>query len=200
MPVNTTDVTTLLKRLEVLKNVIALQVADSTMEQVILVDEQDNETGVMEKLRAHVEGRLHRAISVFVFNTKGELLLQQRASGKYHSANLWTNTCCSHPRPGEAVQDAAIRRLYEEMGLTCALKEAFSFVYKAKLENNLTEYEFDHVFKGITDELPAPDDTEVASWKYIDRDVLIEDIERQPGKYTEWFKICLSDRQEELFK
>src|SRR4051812_29061284 len=109
------------------------------MEQVILVDENDNETGVTEKLRAHIEGRLHRAISVFIFNTKGDLLIHQRAADKYHSANLWTNTCCSHPRPGEDVADAAIRRLKEEMGLVCEIKKAFSFVYHAQLENNLTE-------------------------------------------------------------
>jgi len=154
----------------------------------------------MEKLQAHIDGRLHRAISVFIFNTKGELLLQQRAPGKYHSANLWTNTCCSHPRPGEAVHDAAVRRLYEEMGLTCKLTEVFSFVYKAKLESDLTEYEYDHVFKGVTDDIPMPDDTEAASWKYIDKRALIKDIEEHPGKYTEWFKICMSEQQEELFK
>src|SRR3954471_11008031 len=108
------------------------------MEYVVLTDGQDNEMGVMEKLQAHKDGRLHRAISVFIFNTKGELLLQQRAAGKYHSANLWTNTACSHPRPGESAFDAANRRLFEEMGLVCDLKEKFSFIYKAKLADDLT--------------------------------------------------------------
>lgn len=123
------------------------------MEYVVLVDEQDKETGTMEKLQAHLNGRLHRAVSVFLFNSKGELLLQQRASGKYHSANLWTNTCCSHPRPGESAYDAANRRLYEEMGLACELSEVFSFIYKAHLGNNLTEHEFDHVFVGTNDNI-----------------------------------------------
>ena len=169
------------------------------MEQVILVDGQDNETGVMEKLQAHIEGRLHRAISVFIFNSKGELLLQQRAEGKYHSANLWTNTCCSHPRPGEPVQDAAVRRLFEEMGLRCELKEVFSFVYKAQLDHNLTEYEFDHVFVGTCDDLPKPDVTEVAAWMYIKPDTLIKDTGEYPDKYTAWFSICLQDWTNELF-
>jgi isopentenyl-diphosphate Delta-isomerase len=163
------------------------------MEQVILVDEHDHETGTMEKMQAHVEGKLHRAISVFLFSTKGELLLQQRAFGKYHSSLLWTNTCCSHPRPGETPKDAATRRLQEEMGITCELKEAFSFIYKAELDHNLTEYEYDHVFTGVTDALPAPDKTEVAGWKYVDIDTLKQDIHAHPEKYTEWFKICLRD-------
>jgi isopentenyl-diphosphate delta-isomerase len=163
------------------------------MEYVVLVDEQDKEIGTMEKLQAHVEGKLHRAISVFIYNTKGEFLLQQRAAGKYHSANLWTNTCCSHPREGENVIDAAARRLYEEMDMKCELKEAFSFVYKAALENNLTEYEYDHVFIGISDVMPSPDREEVGAWKYISKDELIADIKANPGNYTEWFKICLMD-------
>jgi isopentenyl-diphosphate delta-isomerase len=170
------------------------------MEQVVLVDQNDNKTGVMEKLQAHLEGRLHRAISVFIFNSKGELLLQQRAAGKYHSANLWTNTCCSHPRPGERVHDAAERRLYEEMGLKCDLKAIFSFVYKAHLDNNITEYEFDHVFTGITDDIPLPDPAEAASWKYMNMDTLDAAIKAAPEKYTEWFKICLDDWRKELYK
>jgi isopentenyl-diphosphate Delta-isomerase len=168
------------------------------MEQVILVDEHDHEKGTMEKMQAHVEGKLHRAISVFLFSTKGELLLQQRASGKYHSSLLWTNTCCSHPRPGETPKDAATRRLQEEMGITCELKEAFSFIYKAELDHNLTEYEYDHVFTGIIDALPAPDKTEVAGWKYVDIGTLKQDIQEHPEKYTEWFKICLRDWSEKL--
>jgi len=169
------------------------------MEQVILVDEQDNETGVMEKQQAHIEGRLHRAVSVFIFNSKGDMLLQQRAHNKYHSADLWTNTCCSHPRPGETVDEAALRRLYEEMGITCELKKIFSFIYKAQLDNGLAEHEFDHVFIGNTDALPIPDSMEVASWKYISIANLKSDINTHPENYTEWFKICFNNRQKELF-
>jgi isopentenyl-diphosphate delta-isomerase len=168
------------------------------MEQVVLVDEQDNEIGVMEKLQAHVEGRLHRAFSVFICNTQGELLLQQRAAGKYHSASLWTNTCCSHPRPGEGVTDAAHRRLKEEMGLSCELKEAFSFVYKVRFDNNLTEHEFDHVFTGISDTVPIPDTNEVGDWKYVHPDAINEDLAAHPEKYTEWFRICFLEWHDQL--
>ena len=169
------------------------------MEYVILVDEQDRETGSMGKQEAHISGTLHRAFSVFIFNSQGALLLQQRAAGKYHSAHLWTNTCCSHPRPGENIADAARRRLYEEMGLLCPLDKRFTFIYKAHLDNNLTEHELDHVFTGITDTLPAPEITEVASWKYISIEALAKEIQQQPESYTEWFKICYKDRYNELF-
>ena len=168
------------------------------MEQVILVGTEDNEIGLMEKQQAHVEGRLHRAVSVFIFNTKGEMLLQQRASGKYHSANLWTNTCCSHPRPGESVGDAAMRRLQEEMGIQCELREAFSFVYRAKLDNDLTEHEFDHVFIGISNSVPLPDPSEVGAWQYVFPAQIEKDINRNPEQYTEWFKICFQDWRKEL--
>jgi isopentenyl-diphosphate delta-isomerase len=169
------------------------------MEYVVLVDEQDKEIGTMEKLQAHVEGRLHRAVSVFIFNTKGELLLQQRAEGKYHSAGLLTNTCCSHPRPGEGIHDAAVRRLQEEMGITCQLKEVFSFTYKAYLDHNLTEHEFDHVFTGITDAIPKPDKSEAGGWKYMSMEQLEEEIKTNPEQFTEWFKICVKDWKKELF-
>ncbi len=169
------------------------------MEQVILVDEHDCQTGIMEKLQAHLEGRLHRAISVFICNSKGDLLLQQRAPGKYHSPGLWTNTCCSHPRPAENVKDAAERRLYEEMGLKCELKEMFSFVYEAPLQNNITEHEYDHVFTGITDDIPLPDGSEVAGWKYVNIDKLVASIKVNPGDYTEWFKIIMRDYGKDLF-
>ena len=169
------------------------------MEFVVLVDREDKETGTMEKQAAHLKGALHRAISVFIFNSKGELLLQQRAAGKYHSANLWTNTCCSHPRPGEEVHGAAVRRLYEEMGMKCDLKKQFSFIYEAPLDNNITEHEFDHVFTGITDELPTPDPLEVAAWKYISTDELATDIKAHPERYTAWFKICIERWSNELF-
>jgi isopentenyl-diphosphate delta-isomerase len=170
------------------------------MDQVVLVDEQDNEIGTMEKLQAHLEGNLHRAVSVFIFNSNNDLLLQQRADGKYHSANLWSNTCCSHPRPGEAIHDAANRRLNEEMGLACELKKVFNFVYKADLDNNIIEHEFDHVFTGITDTVPVPEPEEVGAWKYISPDDLDMDIKINPENYTEWFKICFKDWNTVLFR
>jgi len=171
----------------------------NSMEHVVLVDEQDIETGVMEKIQAHREGSLHRAVSVFIFNSENELLLQQRAATKYHSAGLWTNTCCSHPRPGEAAGEAAIRRLHEEMGLSYNLREAFTFIYKAQFDNGLTEHEFDHVFIGITDEAPVPDKTEVADWKYMNPARLEADIKNRPEQYTEWFKICMRDYSKKIF-
>ncbi len=169
------------------------------MEYVVLVDEEDNEVGQMEKLQAHLEGRLHRAISVFIFNARGELLLQQRAAGKYHSGSLWTNTCCSHPRPGELVLDAANRRLFEEMGLACELKEVFSFVYRAELDNGITEHELDHVFIGVSDIIPVPDPEEVRLWRYMAVGALEKDIAAHPASYTEWFKICIKDWKAQLF-
>ncbi len=169
------------------------------MEYVVLVDEQDKELGTKEKLQAHVDGDLHRAISVFIFNSKHELLLQQRSMEKYHSAGLWTNTCCSHPRPGENATDAAHRRLMEEMGMKAPLSEVFSFMYKASLEHGLTEHEFDHVFTGISDAIPSPDESEVGAWKYIELNALEAEIKNHPEEYTEWFKICLRDWKNELF-
>ncbi len=130
-------------------------------EQVILVDEQDNQIGLAPKMEAHIKGLLHRAFSIFIFDEKGHLLLQQRALEKYHSAGLWTNTCCSHPRNNETTIEAAQRRLQEEMGMTCRLREIFSFVYRAELENELIEHEFDHVFIGVTNDLPTINPEEV---------------------------------------
>ena len=160
-------------------------------EYVSLVDEQDNEIGVMEKLQAHQEALLHRAISVFIFNDRKELLLQQRAAGKYHSPLLWTNTCCSHPRPGEVVIEAANRRLMEEMRMACNLTYEFSFTYKAVLTEELTEHEFDHVFFGESNETPVPNPAEVADWKYMALDDIEADMEKNPGVYTSWFKLML---------
>lgn len=165
-----------------------------------MVDEQDREVGVMEKMQAHVEGRLHRAISVFVFNSKNELLIHQRALNKYHSSGLWSNTCCSHPMPGETSEAAAARRLQEEMGMSCELHESFSFIYKAHLDHELTEFEFDHVFTGHTDDEPVLNPDEVAAWKYISIKDLQADILMHPENYTEWFKICLKDHTEALFR
>ena len=169
------------------------------MEQVILVDEKDNEIGIMEKQQAHLEGRLHRAVSVFVFNSKAQLLLQQRHHTKYHSGSLWTNTCCSHPHPNEIPLHAANRRLFEEMGIKCSLTEAYSFVYKAHLDHGMTEHEFDHVFIGISDDTPVPNPEEVAGWKYIDTDALALEIKTTPEIFTEWFKICINQWHSKLF-
>ena len=165
-------------------------------EQVILVDIEDNVLGTMEKMDAHVLGKLHRAFSIFIFNTSGELLLQQRALTKYHSGGKWTNTCCSHPRLGEETLDAANRRLLEEMGMKCDLQYAFNFTYKAELLDGIEEHEYDHVYFGISDELPVPDPEEVSAYKYLSMDVLSKDIEQNPNEYTEWLKICFKQVQE----
>ena len=159
-------------------------------EQVILVDADDNAIGTMNKLEAHLQGKLHRAFSVFIFNDKGELLLQQRAIDKYHSGGKWTNTCCSHPRLGEDTIDAAHRRLKEEMGMVCDLQYAFNFTYKAALLNGIQEHEYDHVYFGSCDEQPEPNPAEVAAFKYMSMDALAQDIKANPDLYTEWLKIC----------
>ena len=158
------------------------------MEHVILVDENDTEIGEMEKLKAHQTGTLHRAFSVFLFNQSNELLLQQRALAKYHSAGLWTNTCCSHPKQGETVLEAAKRRLYEEMGIECKLDFAFSFVYKADLENGLIEHELDHVFIGTYSDAPAFNPIEVCDWKYDSINNIISNLKLSPELFTAWFK------------
>ena len=158
---------------------------------VQLVDEQDNPLGTMEKMEAHRLPALHRAVSVLVFNSAGDWLLQQRANDKYHSSGLWTNACCTHPYPGEAHADAARRRLREEMGLEAngGLTDIFDFVYRAKVDEKLTEYEYDRVYTLISDEPPRPDPEEVMAVQYIKKEVLTEDMERHPEKYTVWFKI-----------
>ncbi|MFA5872100.1 MAG: isopentenyl-diphosphate Delta-isomerase [Parcubacteria group bacterium] len=160
-------------------------------ELVILVDENDTEVGAGEKLRMHQEGKLHRAFSVFIFNSKGELLIQRRAGGKYHSAGLWSNTCCGHPRPGEGVNEAAQRRLEEEMGFACPLRMAFSFRYNTRLEQGLIENEYDYVFCGTYDSNPEPNSEEVAGWKWTDTDEIRKDMLRNPNSYTHWFKIAI---------
>lgn len=159
-------------------------------EEVILVDKNDNPIGTMPKLAAHLEGELHRAFSVFIFNSAGALLLQQRALDKYHSAGKWTNTCCSHPRPGELTADAAKRRLKEEMGMECELRPIFSFSYRAEVENGLVENEYDHVYFGSCDTLPLPNPLEVADFKYISMEALELDLLNNKDSYTEWLKIC----------
>lgn len=167
-------------------------------EFVILVDENDHEKGVMEKLQAHIEAKLHRAFSVFIFNNQGQLILQQRAFSKYHSPGLWTNTCCSHPRPGELTADAAHRRMIEEMGFDCEFEEVFGFVYKAKFENNLTEHEFDHVFIGTSEKLPQPNPEEVESTRFATIEEIRSEMEQDPENFTVWFRIAF-DKVEEYF-
>lgn len=164
---------------------------NSLNEQVILVDRDDNSIGLMDKLEAHEKGLLHRAFSVLLFNDKEELLLQQRAFDKYHCGGLWTNTCCSHPRPEEEAEDAALRRLREEMGIECDLKKSFDFIYKAEFDNGLTEHEFDHVFFGSFSGNPVINPDEVADWKYMPLDAIKKDIADHPDHYTPWFKIIL---------
>jgi isopentenyl-diphosphate Delta-isomerase len=160
-------------------------------ELVVLVDEHDNEIGFAEKLEAHQKALLHRAFSVFIFNSKGELLLQQRAKSKYHSAGLWTNTCCSHPRPNELVLNAAKRRLDEEMGLVLALEKKFDFIYKTPFDNDLTEYEFDHVFVGYTDNDPILNLDEVENFKWKSIEEIKTDLILFPNSFTSWFKIAI---------
>jgi len=169
-------------------------------EQVILVDAQDTPLGTSPKLAAHQQGLLHRAISVFIFNTKGELLLQQRAFDKYHSAGLWTNTCCSHPRAGETTLEAAHRRLMEEMGLSTTLSFKFSFLYFAALEKDLIEHELDHVFCGITDDLPTPNPLEAATYKYISLENLSEELKQNPENFTAWFKIIFDQYAQKIIE
>jgi len=160
-------------------------------EQVILVDEHDKPIGTMGKLEAHQKGQLHRAFSVFIFNDKGELLLQKRALSKYHSAGLWTNTCCSHPKPNEETLAAANRRLREEMGLDSLLIHKTSFIYKTPFDNGLTEHEFDHVFIGQSNEDPIINLEEVDSFKWLSLENVKEEIKRTPESFTSWFKIAL---------
>lgn len=157
---------------------------------MILVDAQDNEIGVCEKMEAHQRGLLHRAFSIFILNSRNELMLQQRALDKYHSGGLWTNTCCSHPRPGEELLNAANRRLNEEMGMRCSMKPIFSFIYKTQFENGLYEHELDHVFLGITDNTPIINSGEVHNWKYLSIQETENEVKERPEQFTPWFKIC----------
>jgi isopentenyl-diphosphate Delta-isomerase len=170
------------------------------VEYVILVNNNDQSLGTMEKMEAHEKGVMHRAFSVFVFNTRGEMLLQKRAEEKYHSAGLWSNTACSHPRTDEKTRDAAHRRLREEMGFDCDLEEAFSFIYKAHVGEGLIEHEYDHVFLGHSDEKPDPDPNEVSDWKYVDLDWLMEDVDNHPDEYTVWFRIAVKELKKHLSK
>lgn len=169
-----------------------------TNDFVILVNHHNTQIGLMEKQEAHEKGLLHRAFSVFIFNDNNELLLQQRAHQKYHSAGLWTNTCCSHPRVGETNLQAANRRLKEEMGIDTNLKERFSFVYKEPVSQTLTEHELDFVFTGIYNGKPNINPTEVAAYKWETLSNIKHDIAINPHNYTAWFKIVLNQYIERM--
>jgi len=156
-------------------------------DQVVLVDHHDNPLGSLDKLSAHRQGRLHRAFSVMLRDHHGRFLLQRRALGKYHSGGLWSNTCCSHPRPGEALLAAGRRRLREEMGLDVALQCAFSFVYRTAFEDGLVEYEFDHVLSGHHDGEPRPDPAEAMDWRWESGEVIERQMNDDPGCFTAWF-------------
>lgn len=160
------------------------------MEKVILVDENDVSVGTMEKMEAHKKALLHRAFSVFIFNAGGEMLLQQRSPSKYHSGGLWTNSCCSHPRPGEEISEAASRRLQEEMGFGTPIKKVFDFIYKTDFSNGLTEFEFDHVFVGTYNGIIAPDDKEVSNYTYRPMHEIEILLKNEPELFTVWFRIA----------
>lgn len=160
-------------------------------EMVVLTDADDVEMGVLEKLQAHRTGVMHRAFSIFLLNTAGELLLQRRAVGKYHSGGLWSNACCGHPRPGEDTLEAATRRMTEELGLTSELTHLFSFVYTAELDGGLVEHELDHVFVGWTDEVPNPDPEEVGDWRWMGVEQIRTWLEVEPEAFTAWFTPAL---------
>jgi isopentenyl-diphosphate delta-isomerase len=167
-------------------------------EHVILVDENDQQIGLMEKIEAHEKALLHRAFSVFIFNEKGELMLQQRAASKYHSPLLWTNTCCSHQREGESNVKAGRRRLQEEMGFVTDITEVFSFIYKAPFDNGLTEHEFDHVMIGRYDAAPILNEEEAEAYKWMKMEDVKKDIEDNPSIYTAWFKIIFEKSYKKL--
>ena len=169
-------------------------------ELVILVDENDNQVGLMPKMEAHEKAVLHRAFSVFVFNEKNELMLQQRALHKYHSPGLWTNTCCSHQRDGESNLAAGERRLFEEMGFVTELKETISFIYKAPFENGLTEHEYDHILVGHYENDPEINTEEVGEWRWMDLELVKKDIKNNPENYTSWFKIIFEKYYKTLLK
>ncbi len=167
-------------------------------EQVILVNKNNKRIGIEEKMKAHIDAKLHRAFSIFVFNEKNELLLQQRAKSKYHCGGMWANTCCSHPRPSETYMQAIHRRLQEEMGFDCDLEKSFCFIYKEKFDNGLTEYEYDCVFIGHIDSKTKikPNSEEVENYKWVNPKKLERDIIKNPEKYTVWLKIAFKKLME----
>lgn len=162
------------------------------MEDIILVDENDNAIGTMEKMEAHRKGVLHRAFSVLLFNSNGDVLLQKRSKSKYHSGGLWTNTCCSHPLPHESINDATRRRLIHEMGIDVQPEFAFKFIYKTDLDKNLIEHELDHVFIGTFDGIPVINKDEVSEWKFMNLTSIRNDMKQYPESYTSWFKIIVN--------
>ena len=165
---------------------------------VIKVNDLDEIIGYADKMEVHKKGILHRAISIFIVNSKGEWLLQQRAEKKYHSELLWSNTCCTHPLKGETTLDAANRRLREEMGMATSLSKLFSFQYYANLNNALIENELDHIYWGVTDQIPAVNPKEVASYRYIAPELLEQEINKEPEKFTEWFKMLFEKVRKEV--
>lgn len=169
------------------------------MEKVVLVDENDQEIGSMDKLEAHVQGVLHRAFSILIFNSDGEMLIQKRASSKYHSGGLWTNACCSHPSPGETMESATRRRLFYEMGIDAPMTFVYKFIYKTELDRNLTEHEYDHVFVGTYDGEPKVNPEEVEDWRYISLPELRREVAAHPEQFTYWFRMILNDAAIEQF-
>jgi isopentenyl-diphosphate Delta-isomerase len=165
------------------------------MEMVILVDQNDHAIGTMEKMEAHRKGHLHRAFSILIFNAKGEMLLQKRAKQKYHSGGLWTNACCSHPQPGEKIEEATRRRLREEMGIDVETSFSHKFIYKAPLDQDLIEHEYDHVFIGKFDGDPVINKLEVEDWKFVPINWLRNDIRLHPEAYTYWFRLMVDHPQ-----
>ena len=172
----------------------------SDQEFVVLVDPNDRPLGKMEKMEAHLKGILHRAFSAFIFNSRNELMLQQRAFTKYHSPGLWTNTCCSHPRDGEEPIEAVHRRMVEEMGFDCEVNPAFQFTYKADVGQGLTEHEYDHVFIGYSEKQPIINPDEVNDWKYMSMDAIRKDMNENPENYTVWFRIAFDEVEKFLIK
>ena len=169
-------------------------------EKVVLVDKDDNQIGLMPKMEAHLKGKLHRAFSIIIFNSERKILIQKRASTKYHTPNLWSNTCCSHQREGEDNINAGRRRLNEEMGFITNLYNFSSFIYRVEFSNGLIEHENDHIMLGVFDGNPNPNPNEVDEWKWIDIDILIEDMQSNPDKYTAWFMIIINNYYESLTK
>jgi len=166
------------------------------METVILVNQEDDAIGTMEKMEAHKKGVLHRAFSILIFNSRGELLLQKRSKKKYHSGGLWTNACCSHPTLYEPIDSAARKRLKFEMGIDLQTRFAFKFIYRSELDKNLIEHEYDYVFTGIFDGAPCINEDEVEDWKFIDIQSLRADIKNDPASYTVWFKLIMNRIEE----
>ena len=171
---------------------------------ITLIDHAGNAIGESDKTAVHRDGLIHRAVSVFLFDSAGRLLLQRRAAKKYHSAGLWANTCCTHPRPRETPSEAAHRRLGEEMGIACPLRELFAFTYRVSFDNGLIEHEFDHVFAGLFNGRPHPETSEVQECKWVEEDALLADIARNPKIYAHWLKLCvrrvLSEFNSEVFR